>query len=142
MDNFLYNSNRIVRTPDLRSELREELLLKDLIDRKFSYSDFCFAMRNQFRVMLDQQEMHNIIRDFFKIEEIVHDLKDKNSEIIDDDFSEFYKTVAPMLMRIIWEKAAFGENSEDIYNGLRSSLLVALEEELFYWEEQVKSIDN
>ena len=142
MDSFLYNSNRIVRTPDLQAELREELLLDELLDRKISYKDFCFAMRNELRLMLERGELKNIISDFFKIEEKVYKLKEQHADIIEEDLAEFYRTVAPMLMRIIWEKASFEEDESSLYEGLRSSLLVALEEELFYWEERVKTIDN
>lgn len=143
MNSFLYTSNKNIKHQGHGPIISSEIELENLLERVFEQKEFLQALCNGFRSVLECNDLKNLVEAIFRLEGQLYKLKEKypkNSMI--EDLSDFYKSLSPMLLRVIWEQAAMQEQESSLLDGLVSSLRVALEEELFYWQERLKSVDN
>ncbi len=143
MDNSLYTAKANIKLHGHQVDLFPELTLEELLDHDFVEVKYLKALCSHFHVILDSSSLRILIEGIFHLESVLLKLKDKNptNEII-EDLSDFYKSLSPILLRIIWEQSSAEVDSGTLLDGLVASLRVALEEELFYWHERLKSVDN
>jgi hypothetical protein len=143
MDHSLYTSKKNIKLPGFQAALLPEIILDDFLDRQITEGEFLLALCNSFKDILDKKTVRSIIESIFKLEGTLYKLKAKYPEnSIIEDLADFYKSLSPMLLRVMWEQTAVGRTSTNLLDGLVSSLHVALEEELFYWQDRLKSVDN
>lgn len=144
MENLGYGNlgnklNRVSR--DKQSSVT--LTLKDINANRFSTQSteelkriFIADLKN----VLKNENVFSLIQDFFDLET---ELQAAVERLVQDEdifnFEEFYKNFSPVLMRAILENTAHPENGELILKSIKESLRIALEGELYRFEDHYES---
>ena len=90
--------------------------------------------------ILKNENVFNLIQDFFDLETNTQLATERL--VLDDDifqFEEFYKNFSPVLMRAVLENANHPEDGELILKSIKESLRIALEGELYRFEDHYES---
>jgi hypothetical protein len=90
--------------------------------------------------VLKNENIFNFITDFFDLENELQIAIERL--VLDEDvfnFDEFYKNFSPLLMRAILENSTKPEDGELILKSIKESLRIALEGELYRFEDQYES---
>ena len=144
MENLVYNNlgNKINRmTKDKRPN--SILSIRDINANQFNIQNidelkqiFTSDLKN----VLKNEDVFSFIRDFFDLEtemQIASDRMALDESIF--NFDEFYKNLSPVLMRAILENSKCPEDGELILKSIKESLRIALEGELYRFEDQYDS---
>jgi hypothetical protein len=134
--------NKINRTMNSRQS-GIVLTLKDLNANRFNIQNseelkkiFSSDLKN----VLKNENVFRFIEDFFELET---ELQTAIERVVLDDsifnFDEFYRSFSPLLMRALLENTAHPENGELILKSIKESLRIALEGELYRFEDHYES---
>ncbi len=103
------------------------------------------AFCNDLRLVLSCVHVNDMIEKIFQIDLLLQNIQESNSvaessrDGLQSDqipsLSEFYKSLSPILLRSLWENS---DNSE-LSKVWLESLRVAIEEELYFWQEGSES---
>lgn len=142
MNGLFYSSKRTVRNLH-QIDLEASLTLKEINGDSFNRKNFLIALTNALKEILEQRDINVLIEKVFALEGDISRIKRESPDnLIVDDLSEFYKALSPILLRVVWETTSFVNNVDEFVDKIVESLRVSLEEELFYWQEELKSIDK
>jgi hypothetical protein len=90
--------------------------------------------------VLKNDDIFQFIKDFFDIE---IELQTAIERLVLDEsifnFDDFYKSFSPILMRAILETQSQSQDGEIVLKSIKESLRIALEGELYRFEDQYES---
>jgi len=96
------------------------------------------ALCNDFKEVLEIEDLSSLIHEIFKIENQISFLNDKGKNV--PDLSIFYQNLSPVLLRSLWEVLNDGEvKSEDLLSAWKEAIRIAIEEEFYIWQEKIIS---
>ena len=145
MQSNLYSGMKLknVRREHLLDSENEERGLSSFIHRKTLDENeltsitkaFCYDLKG----LLELSDLKEIISGIFRLENHIFLIKDKwtSAELLIPELGDFYKSLAPMLLRGVWEFNEIYNEKADLNKSLKESLRVSLEEELYYWQKQL-----
>lgn len=119
------------------------LSLKDINSNKFSIQNTDELKRifiSDLKNVLANENIFNLIQEFFDLEtelQVAVERLDQDDNIF--NFEEFYKSFSPVLMRAILENTKNPEDGELILKSIKESLRIALESELYRFEDHYES---
>jgi hypothetical protein len=119
------------------------LTLKDINKNRFSVQNSGELKRifsADLKKILKNENIFTFITDFFELEnelEIAIERLVLDEEVF--NFDEFYKNFSPLLMRAILENSTKPDDGELILKSVKESLRIALEGELYRFEDQYES---
>ena len=119
------------------------LSLKDINSNRFSIQNTEELKRifiSDLKNVLKNENVFTFIQSFFDLET---NLQMAVERLVQDEdvfnFEEFYKNFSPVLMRAILENTNHPENGELILKSIKESLRIALEGELYRFEDHYES---
>ena len=112
------------------SEMDDQLIIKAL----------CFDLK----IILNLADLREIISAIFKLENQIFTIKEKWNfeESLLPSLDDFYKSLSPMLLRAVWEYNESYSKESELNKKLMESLRVSLEEELYFWQEQIQILNK
>lgn len=119
------------------SKSLEELLVESekghYLDSNDLFKAYCVDLKN----ILKSSEIKESLERFFKLEEIIENIE------LSNDFNEnlpsllvFHKNFSSTALRIFWECVA-GDDLDSLANRFLDAFRIALEEELYIWQEKI-----
>jgi hypothetical protein len=137
--NLGHKINRVTRD----KQAHAKFTLKDINANRFivqNSEDLKNIFVTDLKNILKNENVFNLIQDFFDLETDLQTATERL--VIDDDifqFEEFYKNFSPVLMRALLENTNHPENGELILKSIKESLRIALEGELYRFEDHYES---
>ncbi len=108
----------------------------------FTAEEITKAVIVSLKQLLAEGDLKSFIEQLLELESDLVLLNKRDEFVgISDELSDFYRGLAPMLLRVIWEQLSFNDSAPELLHELLTSLRVAVEEELFYWQQKRKSVD-
>jgi hypothetical protein len=138
MEDSLYSSLGRKTQRSLFSKAPEKLnSLKEILDQPatlITKDEVLKSLVKELKRLLLYEDIDSLIEGIFLtehfLEEIAHYVQDKNFPL----FEDFYKNLSPIVLRTIQESMKEGKiKSSSVLEALR----VAVEEELYYWQEEL-----
>jgi len=139
--NVLGNKNKIGKPflnagveYDLASLFKENQDKIDLLEKGEVLKAFCNSLKN----LLDITDLKSLISGLFEIEYTLNSIKENGA--IESDmpcFAGFYNSLSPILLRAVLEHDLDNEDSGTLIKGWLEALRIALEEELYVWQEKI-----
>jgi hypothetical protein len=147
MENLGYSNlgskiNKLTTDRQLRQS-NTGLSLKDINANRFSIQSTLELKRifiADLKNVLKNESIFALIQDFFDLEtelQVAVERLDQDENIF--NFDDFYKNFSPLLLRAIAENAKRPHDSELILKSIKESLRIALEGELYRFEDQYES---
>lgn len=144
MDFELYSnmkSKKVTKTFNSLSSIPRLNEMQGSIDSILLKQSLCQEIKD---LLESKENTYQLIEGLFSIEADLYKLNDKLNDNADQDFpnfSEMYRTLSPMILRAIWERGVGNSRSSEgeIIKGVEQALRVALEEELYFWKDQIES---
>lgn len=144
MNDYTYSNlgQKINRTTQKMGEFDFLLTLKDIIKNDhFKYTseeEVLKAFCNDLKKLLSKETLKEVVDEIFLIENTLSLLSLKDEV----DFSlpnldHFYHSLSPILLRAIWENLESESNRNHVLHGWLESIRIAIEEELYIWQEKI-----
>lgn len=118
--------------------------LEDLIElsrhRKYtsiSRENFTSAYCNDLKNCLEHESLENLLEEFFKLEAHLNSLTELDLDFAGEALSEFYHYLSPVFLRVLKESLDRQVNGEMVLERCLEALRIALEEELYLWQEKL-----
>ena len=117
--------------------------IKDILANRFivqNNDELKIIFVTDLKNILKNENVFNLIQDFFDLETNTQLATERL--VLDDDifqFEEFYKNFSPVFMRAVLENANHPEDGELILKSIKESLRIALEGELYRFEDHYES---
>lgn len=119
------------------------LSLKDINSNRFTIQNTEELKRifiSDLKKLLVSENIFTLIQEFFDLETelaLAVERLDQDENIF--NFEEFYKNFSPVLMRAILENEKKPEDGEQVLKSIKESLRIALEGELYRFEDHYES---
>ena len=142
--NLMGLAHKVSKNSHLYNESIQYQGLEELIEfnrqRKnadISFENFASAYCSDLKNCLEQETLENLLEDFFKLESHLNSLAEIEQEIATEALSEFYHYLSPVFLRVLKESIDGQVKGEMIMSRCLEALRVALEEELYLWQEKL-----
>lgn len=118
----------------------EDVTLRDLLsDKKVNLKseDVKKAFCHDLKRVLEKENVVEIIQEFLNLENDLAKINQKGEAKV-PGLDEFYKNLSPVLMRSILDAQKSSSAPEAIQKAIKEALRIALEEELYAWQNSVQ----
>lgn len=142
MEKFIY-SNLGQKMNRTHQEKRDSdiFTLKDFLENKWiiqNSDELKKVFIKDLKSILLEENLFNFIQRFFDLEQdLTHAMDRLDFEAAEINFDEFYKNLAPVLMRALLEISSQRDNAGVVLKTIKESLRIALEEELYRLEDHL-----
>ncbi len=129
--------------PVKENSINQKLSLKDINLNQFSLQSTDELKRifvTDLKNVLKHENLFQLIQAFFELENNLQVAIERL--VLEDDifnFDDFYKSFSPLLMRAVLENEKNPEDAEVILKSIKESLRIALEGELYRFEDHYES---
>ncbi len=143
-DFFPYQGGRVQTNQSILNQFSNTPDLEDLLARKSKtisiqeiIESYCLELRKILELAYLEQVIHGLLQLESKLTAVI----DEN-EIIDHDdlapsLSALYQRLTPLFLRSMLETMPEENEVEDIRKGWLEGLRIAIEEELYIWQEKI-----
>lgn len=121
----------------------EGISLGDLARRTWgeaSYHDILKALCGELKVLLDTQDIAGLVKGIFSIENnlslILESCEGENAPSLD----RFFRNLSPVFLRALYQNSNNPIDTELIIHDWVEALRIALEEEYYFWQEQLLEV--
>ncbi len=118
----------------------EDVTLRDLLSDKkanLKSEDVKKAFCHDLKRVLEKENVVEIIQEFLNLENDLAKINQKGEAKV-PGLDEFYKNLSPVLMRSILDAQKSSSAPEAIQKAIKEALRIALEEELYAWQNSVQ----
>ncbi|MDD0854122.1 hypothetical protein HBN50_13500 [Halobacteriovorax sp. GB3] len=99
--------------------------------------EIIIAFCNDLKSVLDKDSIKEMIKDILTIENNLNILSKKHFVRFElPDLEEFYKKLSPVLLQSVYENVDGSFDIDSVLHGWMESLRIAIEEELYLWQEK------
>jgi len=119
---------------DLISLVKENKSQLHILQKERVLAAFCNSIKN----LLELDDIKVLISSLFDIELALNSFKESGVLINElPDFRDFYSSLSPILLRSVLEHDLNSEDSDQLLKGWLGALRIALEEDLYIWQEKI-----
>ncbi len=102
-----------------------------------SLESFATAYCSDLKNCLEHESLESLLEDFFRLETHLNSLAELEQDVATEALSEFYHYLSPVFLRVLKESIDGQVKGEMIMSRCLEALRVALEEELYLWQEKL-----
>jgi len=103
------------------------------VDQKVVIKSYVRELKN----LLNLNSAIELIEGVNHIQAMTNKLQEKFPAMDLPSFYEFYQELSPLLLQKYWERASNSETSESLESVFLESIHIALEEEIYIWQEKI-----
>ena len=134
MDTSLYSGFGKMRKIKGGLSTGQHLSLRDLVNSKYAVIEerqVIEAFCNDLKKLLGQDDVHQMIRELFTVENNISLLADMGEEL--PNLGDFHKNLSPILLRALVENTS--DDFDRVLKSWKEALRIAIEEELYFWQD-------
>jgi len=122
--------------------LEKSYSLAELVNleiKDFTEADITKCYIDELKRLLEIESVTDLIEGINQIQVNLTKVQIENKEINYPTFENFFSQLAPLLLQKFWERSKNIENDEDLEMIFFESIFIALEEEVYIWQEKISS---